>query len=325
MGHSSVPMGSSSSECLWPDQPSRCDTILGLQYTFATISLACLLFVIASILLFKLYKLFVQRLILFMCLSAAVKSCLNFISVDQIRESNCIAQAFFSQFFAWSELLWVCAITMNIVMVVHGYQPERYEKRMHLFVWLISLFWGLVPLFGKYYGPAGSWCWIQREYTAVRFGVWYVPFMLILALMICAYVYLLCFGMTSGFHEMDGTEFEMEQIRSQRRKEVMPLLFYPIIYLILNLPLLIYRVEDAVYPDERPIYTLLVLSVIASPLTGAFNALAFAILEDTLRESCTVASIKAALSAWCFGDSARVTHNYEVIDENNESGNEVVA
>lgn len=314
-----------TSDCLWPDQPSRCAVILVLQYTSATISLVCLLFVIVTILLFKLYKLFVQRLILFLCLSAAVKSGLYFIVIDHIGNSGCIAQAFFTQLFSWTELLWVCAITANIVMVVHGYRPERYERKIHLFVWLVSLFWALVPIFGHYYGRAGSWCWVQRQYTAVRFGVWYIPFMVILASMIGAYMYLLCFAMGRGFNEISGTDFEMEQIRSQRKKEVIPLLLYPIIYLILNLPLLIYRVEDAAYPDDKPVYALLLLSIIVSPLTGAFNAIAFAVMEDTLRESCTLVSIKAALLACCFGESARVTHNYEVIDDNMESSNEGVA
>lgn len=257
---------------------------------------------------------FVQRLILLLCLSSLVKTGISLMNVVHTSTTKCIVQGFLNQYFSWVELLWVCAIALNIAMLVHGANLERFEGKVHLIVWIFSVFWTIIPLLGKYYGPAGNWCWIQRQYTAVRFGVWYIPLILIILLMMAGYVHLLCYSFSDAYDRIGNTNFEMEQTRSQRQKEVAPLLFYPVIYFILNLPLLIYRIEDASNPGDLPNYILLLISVISSPLTGAFNAIAFAILEDTLKESCTIAAVVASLRVCFCGDNTRIVHDYQVVN-----------
>ena len=300
----------------WPEQPSQCQTIIILQYVCSSISFIFLFCVISIIFLFKLYQMFVQRLILFMCCCSFVNTAMYFVHVDKISMVSCTVQGFFNQFMSWTELLWVCIITGNIFLSIHGYQLKHQEKKIHLFVWLTSLFWSIIPLFGMNYGRAGSWCWIRREQTSLRFGVWYVPLILIIFVMLVLSMYMIC-CLSSLDQESDhfnSSHFEQQQQRSLRQSEVRPLIAYPIIYLILNLPMLIYRIDDAVHPERVPDYILMLLSVIASPLLGAFNAVAFCIIEETLKHSCTIAALKKIL--FCRGETTRIVHNYEVVDEN---------
>ena len=299
----------------WPDNPSRCKTIVILQYLFSSISFICLLCLLAMIIMFKLYRLFAQRLILYLCCCSLVNTALFFVHVDKISPGSCIFQGFLNQFMSWTELLWVCVVTGNIFLVMHGYQLQKYEKKVHLFVWLTSLFWSIIPFFGHFYGQAGSWCWIKREHTGVRFGVWYVPLMLVIFVMLVMCFYMIC---CSSSYEQEytytdgGSFFEQQQSRSRHQSEIRPLIAYPIIYFILNLPMLIYRIDDAVHPNDVPDYTLMVLSVIASPLLGTFNAFAFCIIEDTLKDSCSTAALRNILC--CTGETTRIVHNYEVVD-----------
>ena len=301
----------------WPDQPSRCRNILILQYLFSIISFVFLFCVIGIIIMSKLYKMFVQRLILIMCFCSLVNTAMFFINVDKANVAVCRIQGFFNQFMSWTELLWVCVITGNIFSTIHGYQMKHHEKKIHLIVWLTSLFWSVIPLFGMNYGPAGSWCWVKRENTSMRFGVWYIPMIIIVFVMLVLCVYLICCPSSSDKEYVHANSvFAQQQRQSLRQSEVRPLVAYPIIYLLLNMPMLIYRIDDAIHPKLVPDYTLLILSVIATPLVGTFNAIAFCLIEDTLKDSCTIAALKNML--FCRGETTRIVHNYEVVDNEND-------
>lgn len=309
-------MDASSDNCFfWPKQPSRCKTVMILQYFCSSISFIFLFCVIGIIILFKLYKMFVQRLILFMCCCSFVNTIMYFVHPSKVNITGCTFEGFLNQFMSWTELLWVCVITGNMFLSLHGYDLKNHEKKIHAFVWLTSLFWSIIPLFGMNYGPAGSWCWIKREQTSLRFGVWYVPLILVILVMFVVSIHTLCcMSSNQDVDHFNSSVFEQQQTRSLRQNEVRPLVAYPIIYLIFNLPILIYRIDDAVHPNMPPNYTLMILSVIFSPMLGAFNAVAFCIIEDTLKVSCSISVIKNILL--CQGETTRITHNYEVVDEN---------
>ena len=303
-----------TAECeFWPQIPSRCDVIFILLTFFTALSVVGCLFIIAVIFLFKLYKYFIQRLILYLSVCAIIKALTFFVPFDKSYHV-CQCQAFMLQFFDWAQLLWVSSITVNIVMAVRGIQTFEYERYFHLFVWCFSLFWSVVPFFGNYYGPAGSWCWIKRDASAVRFGVWYVPLLIIILVMIIAYTYVICLAFKPK-NDIDGSDFEVEQSHALMQGEVKPLLAYPVIYLLFSLPMLIYRIDDIVDPNEPPRYVLLILSVITSPMLGVTNALAFALYGETLK-LLTLTRIKSAFLSYCHASPSNIIREYSVIDEN---------
>ena len=126
-------MNDSDDDCFfWPKQPSRCKTVMILQYFCSSISFIFLFCVIGIIILFKLYKMFVQRLILFMCCCSFVNTIMYFVHPSKVNSiTTCTFEGFLNQFMSWTELLWVCVITGNMFLSLRGYDLKNHEKKIH--------------------------------------------------------------------------------------------------------------------------------------------------------------------------------------------------
>lgn len=310
-------MANLTSKCsFWPENPSKCHNIVVLLKVFSSISLLGCIFIIGTICLFKLYKYFVQRLILFLSISAVIKVITNLCSVDN-EGTSCIVQAFMLQYFNWAELLWVCCITANIVLVLNGVQAKNYELWFHLIVWLVSLAWSVIPFIGSHYGPAGMWCWIRRDVPGLRFGIWYIPLLLFIVAAVVVYMFI-CVRTFFSVDVDEGFRYEEMQRRDILRQEVKPLFAYPLIYLIFSLPVAIYRIDDAIHPNLPPKYILLVLSVISTPMLGGLNAIVFSLYGDTLK-MLSWNNIKGAFLSLGEGPQVYVRHNYDVTDYSSDN------
>jgi len=86
---------------------------------------------------------------------------------------------------------------------------------------------------------------------------------------------------------------ETERRKEMQLKEVRPLLWYPLIFLLLNLFPLINRLYDA--SDGPPIIALWYLQAIFSPLQGGFIAIVYTLDKET-RQRLNCAEIRGALS-----------------------------
>ena len=300
---------------LWPDNPSRCQVIALLLKLFSSFSLIGCLFVIATICLFQLYKYFVQRLILFLCICAGIDSLNLLIGATTITRSmhlQCQVQAFLLQYFNCAEILWICSIAINIVMSLNHIQISRKEKWIHNIVWFCSLFMSVIPLFGMHYGNAGFWCWISRDATAMRLGVWYIPLLFVIISLLVAYVYVVV-KVCHSVNLTEGSDFEIRKKQDMMLNEVKPLVAYPIIYFCFHLPMFISRIDDASHPTSPPYYPLAVVGVVFAASLGALNAIVFALYGKTLK-LLTWNHIKGAFLSYRHGSAVVVTHNYSVLD-----------
>lgn len=306
--------GNYTSECpLWPDNPHQCTVVLALQRTFSALSLVGCLFIIFIIWLFRMHQYFVQRLILLLSISAALE-CISFIIGDiYTNQVTCQFQAFVMQYFGWSTILWVLAITVNILLVVKKIESSRYEKWFHLVCWLVPLLWSCLPFIGDNYGPAGIWCWIKRDATALRFGTWYIPIFFVIAAMTIAYLYIILTVIRRAKQWTGTFNQEAENDKNMMANEVKPLAAFPLIYLLSAIPTLIYRIDDAVHPNRLPGYVLLILSSIFAPSTGALNAVSFALYGE-IQKLLTWGQIKSAFLSRFTSSSSRIIHNVEVRD-----------
>ena len=307
---------------LWPDKPNQCKTVLILQRTFSVLSILGCLFVIAVIWLFRKYKYFVQRLIVSLSVSAALQG-FSFILGDLYsHDAMCEFQAFIMQYFGWATLLWVLAITVNIILALQSVSGYRYEKWFHLLCWLVPFFWALLPFINDSYGPAGVWCWIKRDATALRFGTWFVPTFAIILFLAGAYFYIIVIVLHQRGSWSGRYNAETEHDNAMLAREVKPLAAFPLIYLVLSLPPLIYRIDDAVHPHLLPNYSILVVSVIFAPSVGALNAIAFAFYSD-VQAQLTWPQVKSAFLSHFSSSSTRITHNVDM--EDGLTDNEVLA
>eukprot|EP00794_Sanderia_malayensis_P011281 gene11281-12461_t len=299
---------------LFPDNQNRCDVILALKRTSASLSLIGCVFLILLIWLFQKYKVFVQRMILSLSIAALLDSISYLMGDIYVDGKLCDSQAFLMSYFDWAVLCWVCCITFNLwVLVIKVVHTNNYEKWYHVVSWGLPLFWALLPFIGDHYGPAGVWCWIKNDSYAWRFGIWYVPLFILIIVMAFTNFYIV-WKVYRQAGSWDGTyRQEHETDKDLYKKEVKQLLAYPIIYLCTNLCPLIFRIHNATHRDELTNYPLMILMVICGPLQGACNAIAFAMDRETLRRL-TWTEIKLALRARSTSDTDRVIRNYQVDD-----------
>jgi hypothetical protein len=226
---------------------TKCDIILGFRRAVGVVSVLCCVFIISVIILFKKYRFFTQRLILYLSASALFQA-IGYIMGDyhiakaggRISEGVCIFQGYWDLFFDWVSLLWVCCITFNIFLIaVFSRRGEKFEKLYFIVVIVVSLLISAHPFIMQTYGPAGLWCWIKssengRPYTpgiAMQFSLFYVPFwvtcLVLLAMLAVAYTFV-----RKNRHRYEGQYVRSNEIQMKLwQEEIRPLMLFPLIYI----------------------------------------------------------------------------------------------
>ena len=223
---------------------------------------------------------------------------------------------FFQIFAGWAILMWTSCISLHMFFVVRNIQArQRFEKYFHFVSWSMSLFWSVWPFFWWKYGKAGIWCWVVRDATALRFGIWYVPIYSITIVLLFFYIYII-YAAVKQNSKWTGT---LSQFEEERKNELMaqvkPLAVYPLIYILFNIPTLVMRIDDAnTGYDVYPHYGIAVACMICSPSLGAVYALAFALDRATLaylKPTDVVLTVRNRIAG---ASRTRITHDYQVED-----------
>ena len=141
---------------LWPNNPSRCDVVLILKRTFASISIIGCVLILLLIWLFRQYKSLAQRMTLYLTVSAGFGAVIYVISNVHASTTTCQATAFLLQYADWTTLLWVFTISVNMVLIIRNVPTSSYEKWYHVVCWGVPLVPSLLPFIGHNYGPAGE-------------------------------------------------------------------------------------------------------------------------------------------------------------------------
>lgn len=290
--------------------------VLGILHTVsASISFFSSLLVIILIILFKKYTFFVQRLILYLSIVVLLYSLSAALARTGYKDYNdfppcfCEIIAFCAQYTQWSLLLSILVITLDILLRVTLNRPTN---RLELFyVSFIALFpatinW--VPFLYGLYGPAGSWCWIRyetlnasnecvKDHTGIilQFALWYGPLFVVLVLILLSYLIILCLLRRYKSRLSTYNYHDMELLR-RMRKEVFILMWYPLVFMIINLFPLSNRIIHSFV--KHRVYALWVLHALISPLQGGFIAIVYALDPET-RRKLTLSGIKGAILQHC--------------------------
>ena len=176
------------------------------------------------------------------------------------------------------------------------------------------MLWFWLPVWKQAYGTAGPWCGIRTVDNDcntfpfgrwVQFGIWYIPLYTSLTLIFFATV-IVGVKMRQECHKWDGNLYQNQQSevrKNQLKSEVKPLLWYPVVYLALNIFSLISQIYNAARPND-PIVVLWYLRVLTSPFRGAFIALVYALDAET-RTRLKPSELKAACVSCCHMDPVR--------------------
>lgn len=294
MNQTSLLINDTLDKCrLFPGEEWKCDVIIGIRRATASVSFVGCLAMIILIWLFRKYQFFTQRLVLYLSIATLLDNIGFFMGGLYTDGHLCNFEAFWITYFEWVVLLWVCCITFNIFFnAILYYKTETYERVYHVICWVLPLVIAVLPLaFHDFYGPAGAWCWIQKEYMAWRFGIWYGPLFLIITLLFITYTVIIII-VKRRVRIWEGTYSpELERTKQILKEDVKPLRMYPFVYLLTSIFPVVNRIQNASDPDN-PIYSLWILHCILSPLPGALNAVIFGMDQD-IKSRLTWIQIKA--------------------------------
>ena len=269
--------------------------------------LACLL-VAATILLFKKYIFFTQRLVLYLCIAAGLYSiaiatgATVYFPMDgsYSYSAYCVWSGFSFQHTTWLLLLAFLVIFLDMYMRV-GLQKDttRFELIYVLIIFGVPLLFNWIPFIDSSYGPAGPWCWIR----AINFDdgctihiegvIWQSALLYIPLLLVCIVAIVLYILMVHKIYRIRYTERFDPQAATKRKnmlKEARPFLIYPWVFVVVILISLTNRIASSLEPDEQKIIVLFCLNAAGTSLLGGTAVVIFGLDIGTLRRLLQVRS-----------------------------------
>lgn len=283
--------GNDSGDCS-PFDSDDYTIVAAISTMTSIVSLLACLFMIGVIVLYKKYLIFTQRLILYLAIAATLASLSTTLHIAERDgpEWLCIAGGYLDQTTSWSVLIAVTCITINLTLVVLFHKnTKKLEKPFLFFIFIFPFAISWIPFIKDAYGESGAWCWIRFEdddCDTFRFGVilqlvlWYIPLYILFAILTVVYVIILV-KLKRDRHKWTGKyDPTAEEMKRMMQKEIRPLLWFPLIYLLLYLIPLVNRIEGAA---GDPVLTLWILTAILFPLQGGFVTLVFTLDPETFK------------------------------------------
>lgn len=88
---------------------------------------------------------------------------------------------------------------------------------------------------------------------------------------------------------------QMEEEKKFLKKQVAPIRYYPLVYLVLEIAPVLNRLQNAADPTD-PVFALYLMQSLSSPLVGFANAIVYA-MNSGLRDAIKVSTFKRAVGA----------------------------
>ena len=278
---------------LLPPQKNLLLYILGGGSVFST--LICVIALLITC-YYRLYKRFVHRLVIYQLLSAIMFSLmcsaeLSFLNYDyndnsMMMKALCGAVGFLVSVTIEIKFLITFWLTFYLFMFA-VFSKDLYHLELLYVITSIGIpvICDWIPFVNGLYAVAGAWCWIKNWKgdcpndkimigTIEQYAFEYAPggllFLIDLILIIVTIGVLLyrsyCWPVKTEYDPLLERQAERQK---KAFKEILPLMLYPIIFMILFLPSLIQRIYGAIVPETQR-YFLFVLQVVTAPGWGLF-------------------------------------------------------
>ena len=292
--------GSSSGGC--PNyNTTEFKAIAAVNSALGGVSLLACLLVIGLIFLFKKYLFFTQRLILYLTIAAAMNT-LSMLTQAAVYYPHtdafygyCKWSGFFQQVAGWAQVLAITCITIDLFIRAVLTRQTSHPLIEGLYIFIIFVFpflFNWIPFINDTYGPSGPWCWIktaeQDEENCPENGygrvlsmaLWYGPIYPLLLILTVTYIIILI-SIWHRRHRYEGKYDPGSQIRRKLMlSEVHPLLWYPLIFFVIEVFPLINRIYNIVSPKEDNM-VFWWLHALVIPLEGGLIAVVYALDPET--------------------------------------------
>ena len=306
---SDVASGNGSESCNNTFSKEQIDQILiALSSTGMASMLTCFTGVLMVIIL-KLYKKFAYRLAVYQVLAALFFSftlslelmALHYDSKSEFSRRACEAVGFLTQYSTWVKLMFTACLTFHLFCLAVFF--KNFQKLEIVYI-LISVFSPLlhawIPFINDSFGISGAWCWIRgwkndcakEKYTQgliEQFALWYGPFFLVALIDSLAIILMVIVLMVRAFLEKRNRRSRSEPLLARKRdqkrealRQLMPLLIYPLLFLVLILFAMVDRVYGAVAKTAS--YPLAIIHAVFGLSWGFFAGLALILHLCLLRE-----------------------------------------
>lgn len=267
--------------------------ILGGGGVFST--LICVIALLIT-LYYRLYKRFVHRLVVYQILSAIIFSLvcsaefsfLNYDGSSSIMRILCGAVGFLIIVTIEIKFLITFWLTFYLFMFAVFSKDLCHLEPLYVITSVgIPILFDWIPFVNGLYGPVGGWCSLKnwegdcvKEMmllgTIEQYAFVYVPgavLFLIDHIMIIVTIAVLLYRSYCRPVKVTAEHDPLLERQAEKQKkafkEILPLILYPIIFLILFLPSVIQRSYGAFVPETER-YSLLVLQAATAPLWGLF-------------------------------------------------------
>lgn len=291
--------------------------VAAVRAAVGTLSAVFCLLVVGMIVLYRKYRCFCQRLILYLAVAAFFHSLsyplarVNYYTLRPLLSLYCDFGGLFNLYTSWIEMLALCCLTFNVFLnAVLDRWLTKLEAIYICLPYLLPLLWVWIPYVNQSFGNGEAWCDIRpvetdcSSYmfgTILRFSLWYGPLyalslIMLIAAIVAAYMLQRNSKLWYGLHDLLS-----EQKAIMLKREVCPLLWYPVLYNILNVFSVANQIDVAVNPSNT-VVALWYLHVFTSPFRGAVIALAYALDSDT-RKRLTWMQLKTAVCLCWRGDN----------------------
>ena len=294
--------------------------LIGLRCTLALLSCVFIMSMLSIIILFKKYRFFTQRLVLYLAISALsyqIVTMLDFTALHAYSSTSALNYCRLIGFltlitFWWSIMSMVIIMTDIFIKVVYDKQTEHFEVIYVLVIFVLPILFDWIPFIQLSYGPVGYVCGIRNRTiddcspfqlgVILQFILFHIPAYILLGLVVILLSIALCFIRRQKNKFTGQYDPHAKNLKKKMETEIQPLLYYPFIFIVANIVPLFFTIYSAVEPeDTASIFYIGIVATVVYRLQGILITLAFTLDPET-RKKLNRTELKAALKRFCYRD-----------------------
>ncbi|TWU71036.1 hypothetical protein ED733_001476 [Metarhizium rileyi] len=178
------------------------NTLITLERTGASLSMAAIVLTVGSFLAFQKLRTTPNVFLVFASIANAGASVASMMGYDGLRAGEestlCQAQGFIFEWFMQADPWWSFAMAVNVFLVFFN-NANPITLRRYTWVYFVICFGGpMLPAVilvsirdeerGPVFGDAALWCWIRPKWSTVRLYAYYIPIWICILLSIVIYI-----------------------------------------------------------------------------------------------------------------------------------------